>query len=396
MEENSVEKLKKVLEPLSENILFSLKELFHSNFWAWLMRKYPQIFLKVFIGETINQPKILREHENFDLCITNNNDENDKFVIENKFISMPFKCQLEKYDDKLKYTTTKKFLITYINPFLKNFIESKKFNEPKTNIENWNIITYADLTGKLKDKIEKEPTSFCNEPFDKEIIEKYLQLLDSLNELQNIEINDEMTIEKFYSPLKDDDLKNILQLINFEKTLERIFVNKLTHYILDKHIKDKHVDNIDNINIDCGRDHTIYSDILFYYGDCAYDENLTKRGILNEIGISLWGNNYRYYANINKLQLKKENYQPEKDKPEEWKKNGHKYLEEKFEDLFNKKGEEKYFKGGYNYKDDMWLYKKKDISNMKIGEIKNMVLNDLEIAYRYIKEASKKSDKEEL
>ena len=44
MEEDSVEKLKKVLEPLSENILFSLKELFHSNFWAWLMRKYPQIF----------------------------------------------------------------------------------------------------------------------------------------------------------------------------------------------------------------------------------------------------------------------------------------------------------------------------------------------------------------
>ena len=40
----------------------------------------------------------------------------------------------------------------------------------------------------------------------------------------------------------------------------------------------------------------------------------------------------------------------------------------------------------------MWLYKKKDISNMKIGEIKNMVLNDLKIAYQYIK----KSDKEEL
>lgn len=117
MEENSVEKLEKVLDPLSKNILFSLKELFHSNFWAWLMRKYPQIFLEVFIGKTINQPKILREHENFDLYITNNNDENDTFVIENKFISMPFKCQLEKYDDKLKYTTTKKILITYINPF---------------------------------------------------------------------------------------------------------------------------------------------------------------------------------------------------------------------------------------------------------------------------------------
>lgn len=389
MEEDSVEKLKKVLEPLSENILFSLKELFHSNFWAWLMRKYPQIFLEVFIGKTINQPKILREHENFDLYITNNNDENDTFVIENKFISMPFKCQLEKYDDKLKYTTTKKILITYINPFLKEFIERKKYNEPVTNTENWNIITYADLTCKLKKKIEN-PTSFLDKTFDKAIIGKYLQLLDSLNKLQNIvEINDEMTIEEFYSPLKDNNLKSILQLINFEKTLERIFVNKLTHYILYEHNQDEHVDNIDNINIDCGRDHTIYSDILFYYGDCAYDEDLTKRGILNEIGISLWGNNYRYYANINKLQL---THQPEKDKPEEWKKNGHKDLEEKFKDLFNKKGEEKYFKGGYNYKDDMWLYKKKDISNMKIGEIKNMVLNDLKIAYQYIK----KSDKEEL
>ena len=51
-----------------------------------------------------------------------------------------------------------------------------------------------------------------------------------------------------------------------------------------------------------------------------------------------------------------------------------------------------YLKSEYNYKDDMWLYKKKDISNMKIGEIKNMVLNDLKIAYQYIK----KYDKEEL
>lgn len=363
--------LEKNIENLSKNVLFSLKELFHSNFWAWLMRKYPEIFLNVFIGEDPTEPKILREYQNFDLFIENNG---NTFVIENKFISVPCIQQLEKYDYKLRNSTTKKFLITYINPFFKEAINRKKFDLSDKNQNDWNIITYEDLTVKLKEEYDKNATKISDD-FDKKFIEKYLYLLNLLNNLQNIiKIEDDMTIKEFYSQLNTQNIKSKLQQINFEKTLERIFVNQLTKYILDKY-ENKH--DIDNININCGRDHIIYSDILFYCNKNAYAPDFNDRSTLNEIGVSLWGYNYRHYANINKIRIKK----PDNDNAKAWKEAGHKCLENEFCKLFNK--EDEYIKGGYNYKDDMWLYKKIDISNQKIGEIKKMVQNDLKIAYEY-------------
>ena len=99
------------------------------------------------------------------------------------------------------------------------------------------------------------------------------------------------------------------------------------------------------------------------------------------------------YANINKYTLESEEYKPDKYKPTEWKEKGHEYLKNNFGDLFDKNGEGEYFKGGYNYKDDMWLYKKKDISNKKIREIKKMVLKDIETAYnKYIDKTPQESD----
>lgn len=65
--------LKSTLKNLSDNMMFRLsltsKELFHSNFWAWLLEEYPDS-TKVFYndysnGDTVS--KILREKNNTDL-----------------------------------------------------------------------------------------------------------------------------------------------------------------------------------------------------------------------------------------------------------------------------------------------------------------------------------------
>lgn len=45
-------KILKIIDSLTSNAIFSIsltsKELFHTNFWAWLLQKYPQIFTPVF------------------------------------------------------------------------------------------------------------------------------------------------------------------------------------------------------------------------------------------------------------------------------------------------------------------------------------------------------------
>lgn len=374
------EKLKTIIKDLSNNVMFSLslssKELFHSNIWAWLGRKYPEMFTEIFL-EKDDKPDgiltILREYKNFDLYV-----ETEKFiyVFENKCKSMPNKFQLKEYDKKLAKINEKKNkkiktkLISYVKP-----IETY----------NWSIITYNELCKKFNGSFEKNKKII--EDNDKSIVQEYITCLELLNDLQNsIELNDNTTIEEYYLLLKNKDILETLKEINFEKTLERIFVNKLTHYVLDEYDKKE---KIDAINIDCGRDHVVYSDILFYF-EGAWAENEDDRPPLNAIGVSLWGKNFRYYANVNKSKKHLGDYlNSNKDNlsVNDWKNAGHKYLSTNYKDFWKNET-----KGGYNCKEDMWLYKKEKISNLKISEVKEKTLEWLDKVYKYLTEKSLTSD----
>lgn len=374
------ENLKTIIKDLSNNVMFSLslssKELFHSNIWAWLGRKYPEMFTEIFL-EKDDKPDeiltILREYKNFDLYV-----ETEKFiyVFENKCKSMPNKSQLKEYDKKLAKINEKKNkkiktkLISYVKP-----IETY----------NWSIITYNELCKKFNGSFEKNKKII--EDNDKSIVQEYITCLELLNDLQNsIELNDNTTIEEYYLLLKNKDILETLKEINFEKILERILVNKLTHYVLDKYEKK---DEIDAINIDCGRDHVVYSDILFYFKG-AWVENEDDRPPLNAIGVSLWGKNFRYYANVNKSKKHLDDYLiSNKDNlsVNDWKNAGHEYLSTNYKDFWKNET-----KGGYNCKEDMWLYKKEEISNLKISEVKEKTLEWLDKVYKYLTEKSLTSD----
>lgn len=404
------EKLKNIIKDLSNNVMFSLsltsKELFHSNLWAWLGRKYPKMFTEIFLDEKVELDEnsiILREYNNFDLYV-----ETEEFicVFENKCKSMPNKSQLMKYDKKLAKikeekekeieikTKTKTKLISYFEP-IGRYVWADD-NTP-SRIHDWSIITYNELYNKFKNSFENnkkiiEKNEKETENNDKIIIEEYIKCLKFLNDLHNsIELNDGTIIEEYYSLLDNDGIKKLSRKINFEKTLERILVNKLTHYVLDNYEKK---DEIDAINIDCGRDHVVYSDILFYFKG-AWVENEDKRPPLNAIGVSLWGKNFRYYANVNKskkhlgLISNKDNLSVN-----DWKNAGHKYLSTNYKDFWQKETEKtkKIEKGGYNCKEDMWLYKKEKISNLKISEVKEKTLEWLDKVYKDLTEKSLTSD----
>lgn len=385
-------KLKNIIEDLSNNVMFSLslssKELFHSNLWAWLGRKYPKMFTEIFLDEKVELDEnsiILREYNNFDLYVET---KNSIYVFENKCKSMPNKSQLKEYDTKLakikeeKEKEIKTKLISYFEPIGTYVLADD--NTP-SRIHDWSIITYNELCEKFNDLYEKNEKIIKNN--DKIIIEEYIKCLELLNNLHNsIELNDGTIIEEYYSLLDNDEIKKLSRKINFEKTLERILVNKLTHYVLDKYEK---TNEIDAINIDCGRDHVVYSDILFYFKG-AWVENEDKRPPLNAIGVSLWGKNFRYYANVNKSKKHLGDYlNSNKDNlsVNDWKNAGHDYLSTNYKDFWKNET-----KGGYNCKDDMWLYKKEDISKLSISKVREKTQYWLNEAYGYLTEKSLTSD----
>ena len=87
----------KTINKLSNNAMFNVsltsRELFHTNFWAWMLRKYPKVFTPVFYPEYNKKDKIevLREYKNTDLFLK----IGDKsIIIENKLNSLPDKNQL--------------------------------------------------------------------------------------------------------------------------------------------------------------------------------------------------------------------------------------------------------------------------------------------------------------
>lgn len=93
------EKIKQMIDYLKESPLYAMslggRELYHSNFWAWLMRKYPGFINVFFENIETDGVKITREEKNHDLTIHTKN--NKIYIIENKIKSLPSKEQLDRY-----------------------------------------------------------------------------------------------------------------------------------------------------------------------------------------------------------------------------------------------------------------------------------------------------------
>ena len=99
------------LEDLKKSPLFNLslssKELFHSNFIAWLCDNYKEIMSEIFKKYISSSDEnilikgiVQREMKNIDLTLTFSN--NEKLYIENKVKSLPSLSQLQKYKNKIR------------------------------------------------------------------------------------------------------------------------------------------------------------------------------------------------------------------------------------------------------------------------------------------------------
>lgn len=169
------------------NLSLSDKELFHSNFLAWLgiNDDTKPFFLKVIkklSGIDLNQYNnwtVLREYKNFDLCIKKDNDY--ILVIENKVKSIPSKAQLDRYVEKIEdyYKKQNEYPTKFLLLTLANEFPDKKSIEDE---EKWKIKTYANLADAMNNAlccIKEEDKGI----YHKSLIIDYISFISNLNDL---------------------------------------------------------------------------------------------------------------------------------------------------------------------------------------------------------------------
>lgn len=196
------------LEELYKNPMLRIslgsKELFHSNFLAFLWDCDKQAFLNVINdllpeGKKINVNELLgkegltiyREKENLDLCICHTENKKDciDIIIENKVKSIPYIEQLDEYRQtaaKPQYKNST--AVTYILLTL-----ADEFPNIEAIAKDWNIITYDQLVKAIKQYYRKNDIESRLQQY----VADYTDFIDKLSALQ---IVDKFNDEPFHNP----------------------------------------------------------------------------------------------------------------------------------------------------------------------------------------------------
>ena len=173
------------VKTLQNNVAFQLsltsKELFHSNFLAWLAEDkdtigiFKELLKNCFGAEDLLSDKqkdiiVKREHMNFDFCICDNEAPNKvRFVLENKFKSLPYKEQLEEYQEKVKTSNKDSEPVHYC---LLSLAQGYK------DFGDWKVVTYEEYAQALR----KANESKNNNLFKKELINTYCNFIKTFSD----------------------------------------------------------------------------------------------------------------------------------------------------------------------------------------------------------------------
>ncbi len=254
------EKIDYLRKSLVFNMSLGNKELFHSNMWATLMEKYPEIISIFFDKLKDDNPTITREYRikdagNVDICIKTNDD--NKYFIENKFKALPNEEQLKKYSGE---RNLKKGVITgLIKP---DFFEDA---DSCLDIEgvSWTFLSYEQIATKLK-----KYDSNINKK-DKDIFEQYRIMLGYITDL----IKDTLkSNENIYNPKIDIEGGEKLRLGD---VIKKLHMSKLKKALSKE-------------NLNC-------RDVEFFRGTA-----LMNIKINNNLNFQLQGLQLRLYANKEK------------------------------------------------------------------------------------------------
>lgn len=170
------------------NLSLSSKELFHSNFIAWVAKTYPvefgNLLAKYFQFKTEDNviTKVERESKNIDLIVEFNSEI--KIIFENKVKSTPDERQLIEY--KAKNNADYYVLLTLIKPAF------------DLDVTGWKLMRYKDMSSVVLSALSLE----IDNSYHKQLIRDYIQFVDALSSLSNMmALNVEEDYFNFYGTI---------------------------------------------------------------------------------------------------------------------------------------------------------------------------------------------------
>lgn len=211
------------IDELSSSPLFNLslssKELFHSNFLAWLAQHYPDFFVEICkeLGCKADwsnaEWNVKREYKNFDLCITS--DKKIVMVLENKVKSIPTKAQLDEYVEKLKkkYEGNIDLILLSLST---SFPDKQAIEDEK----KWQIRNYKDLCTATRKHMQ-----LINNQYHKALIEDYCSFVATLHECsENWKVKDS---NFFLLPNDNDSNRKELKELRIADLQDKIWYSQL-------------------------------------------------------------------------------------------------------------------------------------------------------------------------
>lgn len=189
---------------------FSLgsKELFHSNFLWWLAEHEKSFFEAVLCQllkvRNIEWDEVKREEQNFDFCLKK--DGRYTLLLENKVKSIPRKCQLDEYYEKVKkmqeYSQCNYVLLAL----------SETFPNRDDIEKDWKIWSYQDLCSALVANINK-----VSDDYHRQIISDYRAFANGIHQLMKRWALDDSS--KFFPSEKESEVLSQLRIHDLREKL---------------------------------------------------------------------------------------------------------------------------------------------------------------------------------
>ena len=211
------------------NLSLSSKELFHSNFLAWLgnNNSTKQFFVEVInelvVGLNLQSSgnwTVEREDNHFDLCIKEKGKKGKYLlIIENKVKSIPIKKQLDGYVAESvngKDQNTKYLLLTLTEKFAHRTKIDKHYNPSN----DWIVKTYRDLAVIMQNK-----KGLVSDPYILSLLKDYIEFIENLDAL----VKDWQSELYFAEDWNDiPRLKDLHAKIQFSRYCEKLKKEKLS------------------------------------------------------------------------------------------------------------------------------------------------------------------------
>ena len=324
------------------------KELFHSNFWAWLF-EHDISYAKIFFNDLshIDDNGVKREENNMDITI---HSDGKLYVIENKLKSLPREDQLNDYKNKN-------------DNFICGVVTGLK--KPSFGCEGWRFMSYDEISKRISKIAETEPDSFY-----KSLIEQYSKMINDLSDIATSIID---TVGDRL--IRYEDIEEVAK-IRFDDVLKKLNADRFVSYL------EKYTSFGEKIE---GYDRWIWSD--FTNKSAIVDVRYEKKNG-NSIGIQIQGNQYRRFVQIKNANVDSEKlYKKYVDKGWLWDRSQISDTIDGHHTSMNKNNRyDKYSKPGIYY----FLYQYYNVSEESgFDELTEQIKNDIELATKILKEDGK-------